>query len=521
MQQHVQRLLPASTDEAAPTSAPRPAPSSARYTFVVMCNLGLALVYAMRCNLSVAAQSMQDQFGWSEPTKGWVLSAFFVGYFFGQVPGGWLATRYGGKWVFGVGVLVTAVLTLALPVATCGTLLCPLNTTNATNASSLASWTEPAHAHESSNLTALVLVRILMGLCEGTTFPALYALFAKWVPPAERSRMVAWTLVGCQLGTIVAFPVSGWIASIVPAPGAGLVVYLERWPGVFYIFGSAGVLWFAMFCATVYSSPADHPRIAAAERRYIEVAIGPAAETRVPPSLYLTLLTNRHSLAIFIGHATCNWAFYLMLTAMPMYVEKMLGFDLENAGVLSVAPYLGYTCLATAAAPIADRLIPTHGRRRVRIGVQLLASLLPAALFIILGYTSDVAAAVALLTLAVSVSGINGSGFGANVLDICPRYSGILFSLSNTLATIPGIVAPLVTGAIVQDPPKMSQWQEVFYIAAAIFLFGFVVFARWSAGEPVAALNPDPPERDGTRGAAPSGRGGHVHDGRSSIKPTP
>lgn len=467
---------------------------SSRYTFVLISNLGLSLVYAMRCNLSVAVQKMQDQFGWSEPTKGWVLSAFFVGYFFGQVPGGWLATRYGGKWVFGLGVLATAVLTLALPVATCGTLLCPLNATNATNLTEYAAAAGPAHAHEPSDLTALVLVRILMGLCEGTTFPALYALFSKWVPPAERSRMVAWTLLGCQVGTIVAFPVSGWVASMVPAPGAGVAVYFQRWPGVFYIFGSAGVLWFGLFWLTVYSSPAEHPRIEAAERRFIEAAIGPAAETSVPPSLYVTLLTNRASLAIFISHATCNWAFYLMLTAMPMYVEKELGFNLANAGLLSVAPYVAYLVLATPAALVADRLILAHGRRRVRVSVQAVASLLPAALFIALGYTSDVTAAIGLLTLAVAISGINASGYGANVLDVCPRYSGILFSVSNTLATIPGIVAPLVTGAIVADPPLLSQWQEVFYIAAAIYFCGFVAFAGWSAGEPVAALNPDPPK---------------------------
>jgi len=46
---------------------------------------------------------------------GWVLSSFFYGYIFTQIPGGWIATRFGGKYVFGVGVLVTSVLTLITP----------------------------------------------------------------------------------------------------------------------------------------------------------------------------------------------------------------------------------------------------------------------------------------------------------------------------------------------------------------------------------------------------------------------
>lgn len=34
-----------------------------------------------------------------------------------QVPGGWLATRFGAKYVFGIGIVMTAVLTLLTPVA--------------------------------------------------------------------------------------------------------------------------------------------------------------------------------------------------------------------------------------------------------------------------------------------------------------------------------------------------------------------------------------------------------------------
>jgi len=48
-------------------------------------------------------------------STGWVLSSFFYGYIFTQIPGGWVATRFGGKYVFGVGVLVTSLLTLITP----------------------------------------------------------------------------------------------------------------------------------------------------------------------------------------------------------------------------------------------------------------------------------------------------------------------------------------------------------------------------------------------------------------------
>ena len=48
---------------------------------------------------------------------GWVLAAFFYGYLLTQIPGGWLAQRVGGKWVFGVGIFVPSVLTIFTPLA--------------------------------------------------------------------------------------------------------------------------------------------------------------------------------------------------------------------------------------------------------------------------------------------------------------------------------------------------------------------------------------------------------------------
>lgn len=44
-----------------------------RYVIVAWLHAGLVLVYAMRVNLSVAIEKMQQQFGWSDATKGFVL----------------------------------------------------------------------------------------------------------------------------------------------------------------------------------------------------------------------------------------------------------------------------------------------------------------------------------------------------------------------------------------------------------------------------------------------------------------
>lgn len=49
--------------------------------------------------------------------QGLILAAFFYGYIFTQIPGGWLAERFGGKLLLGCGILTTSVLTLITPLA--------------------------------------------------------------------------------------------------------------------------------------------------------------------------------------------------------------------------------------------------------------------------------------------------------------------------------------------------------------------------------------------------------------------
>ena len=49
------------------------------------------LCYADRTNLSVALVAMRREFGWDGSTSGSLLSAFFIGYLFTQIPGGYFA----------------------------------------------------------------------------------------------------------------------------------------------------------------------------------------------------------------------------------------------------------------------------------------------------------------------------------------------------------------------------------------------------------------------------------------------
>lgn len=57
-----------------------------------------------------------DNYDWNERLQGIILSAFYIGYVMTQIPGGFLADKFGGKYILSLGVLLTCALALLTPV---------------------------------------------------------------------------------------------------------------------------------------------------------------------------------------------------------------------------------------------------------------------------------------------------------------------------------------------------------------------------------------------------------------------
>ncbi|MGR8950238.1 MAG: MFS transporter, partial [Gammaproteobacteria bacterium] len=154
-----------------------------RYNIVTLCVIAVFICYIDRVNISVAAIAMQEELGWSNKTKGIVLSSFFVGYMLFMAPSGWISNRLGGKIVLGIAVVWWSIFTILTPMA------------------ALVS------------LPVLIATRILMGMGEAATFPAAYSLYGRWIPRTERSRAVSLLIGGIPLGTLFALTTTGWLIS--------------------------------------------------------------------------------------------------------------------------------------------------------------------------------------------------------------------------------------------------------------------------------------------------------------------
>ena len=85
---------------------------------------------------------------------------------------------------------------------------------------------------------------------QGVTFPAMYALWGKWAPPGERSRLVTISIAGERhiSFNLVSFPyiimyslISGvYFGNLASFPLSALLCqygFDGGWPSVFYVFG--------------------------------------------------------------------------------------------------------------------------------------------------------------------------------------------------------------------------------------------------------------------------------------------
>lgn len=428
-----------------------------RYLVALLSFFGFANIYSMRVNLSVAVVVMAHnrtitlsngtkiveppEFDWGNGVEGVILSSFFYGYILTQVIGGWLACKYGGKNLFGAGVGVTALFTLLTP--------CLART----------------------SVYLLVVGRVIEGLFEGVTFPAMYGVWSKWSPPEERSRLVAISYSGCYFGTVAALPLCGALA--------------ERlgWPSIFYVFGVIGGIWTIVWLLMISETPNSDKYISEPEKEYIEDSLGTTVKIRLSVP-WKDIAKSLPVWAIIIAHFSENWGFYTLLTELPSYMNDEFEFDFHSAGLLAALPYLAMGIIVQTSGFIADWFRTTGHLTTMQVRKLFTCTgFVTRALFLLAAAHSNTPISiVASLTVAVGFGGLAYAGFSVNHLDIAPQYASVLMGISNTFATLPGILSPMLTGYIVQHK-NSSEWQTIFHISAAVYIAGALLYALLASGK--------------------------------------
>ena len=385
-------------------------------------------------------------YDWDGMTQGVILSSFYWGYVVTHLPGGMLSEKFGGKYSLGLGILATAVFTLITPIVV-----------------------------EFGEAPGLIIIRVLMGLCEGTTFPALNAMLAQWTPPEERSMIGSLVFAGAQLGTVFANSVSGII----------LHYSTIGWPAVFYVFGSVGVLWFLIWLVTCYNSPDTHPFISERERNFLREKMQAHTHKKPPSVPWRHVLRSLPLWALIAAQVGHDWGFFTLINDLPKYMSSVLKYSIKDNGLLSALPYLTMWLCSVVTSCLADWMITSGvmSRTNVRKLGTTIASIGPGVFIIGASYaTCDRTLVVIMFTVGTTLMGTFYPGMKVNALDLSPNYSGTLMALVNGIGAFTGIVTPYIVGLLTQND-GLHEWRIVFWIVLGVFIVTNVIFVVYASGE--------------------------------------
>lgn len=395
---------------------------------VLVCSGAMFISYVDRVNISVAALAMQAEFGWSDTLKGLILAAFFLGYMVMQIVGGWLAHRFGGRRVLLGALIAWSVFTLLTPVA--------------------------AHLW----LPMLFAIRIALGLGEGPLNPAVYAIFARDVPPLARARAVALYSSCGFLGTFFALASTGWF------------VEHHGWESVFYLFGALG-LGYTFLILRVIAPDAEDRSVQGAP---LDDEAAPAGSEPIP---WRTLLTLGPFWALTFAFFCTSWIFYVLLLWMPSYFARMHGISMAGAGIYSLWPWIVMAVAINLAGWWSDsaqkRGMALTTIRKLLVCLGLFGA---GALLMLLGFAGSPGAALACFCLTLTFLALAYSSHAANVFDLAPRYAHVLFSVMNTFGSLPGLIGVALTGLLVE---LTRSYDAAFALAGLFAWVGAGLYLRW------------------------------------------
>ncbi|XP_044003331.1 putative inorganic phosphate cotransporter isoform X2 [Aphidius gifuensis] len=418
-----------------------------RHVQVLLITLGFFCCYAVRVALSISLVAMTKpsssssiEFRWSDKIQNLILSSFFWGYVLSHIPGAQLAQRFGAQKFMCLAIGLCGIVTGLIPIA-----------------ATYGDW------------QAVIVLRVLTGVCQGVVPPCMHTLLSKWIPQEERGRAGSCTYSAGWLGNTISLITCGMLS------GSSL-----GWPSSFYIWGGITTLWAILYYIMGKESPSDHPNIPLDEKQYIEFSLGVTETVETLKTPWFAILTSIPVWALLIAQCSQAWGFWMLLAKTPAYMDNALGYKIQENGIVSALPYLAAWILGFPLSYYCDKLVKDgkFSLLTMRKISNTIGEWIPAMALIGLGYINadNRTLAVCVLIIAVSFNVAVFSGHQMNHMDLSPNFAGTLMGITNACAAICGILAPPIYGIIVSDPTDVTQWRKVYFLSAGIYIIGNLVF---------------------------------------------
>jgi ACS family hexuronate transporter-like MFS transporter len=439
-------------------SSPASSSSPGRFRWVICALLFCSIVvnYLHRQIISILKPELSRELGWSEIDYGMIAAAWSFAYAFGYLFGGRIIDRVGPRrglpWF--VGLWSCAAIAHGFCAFAARDTMVSFPWFQKTESGlALVTLVLPM------TVTGFVMARIALGLLQGANFPAAIKVVAEWFPQKERALATGWFNTGSNVGAVVC-PL--------------LVPFLYSWIGwewTFYVTGAAGLLWLVAWKA-LYREPADHPRLSAAERAYIQAGQPATPDTPAPRVPWLKLLTYRAVWAYVIASILAGpaWGFYQSF--MPDFLNKRFHLSLAGTGVWTAI----FFALAAAGGVGGGWLSGKFMSQGWTINKARKLTLLACALAVVPIYFAPFAPNVLMAVIIIGLAGSAHQGWSANlfsvVSDTMPKEAiSSVVGLGGFVAYFTGGFVNGFTGVILQ---KTGSYVWVFAYFSMMYLLSLL-----------------------------------------------
>jgi MFS transporter, ACS family, D-galactonate transporter len=414
-----------------------PRTNSRTWTIVVLLCLANIIAYVDRTNLSVAvaAQEFRSYFNLTDEQRGLLNSAFFWSYAFLQIPAGAVADRFGVKYPLAIGFLFWSLISAA------------------------SGWVDA--------IWQLVALRLLLGVGEALITPGSLRWIRFNIDEKQRGLATGLFFAGAKFG---------------PAIGTPLAVYLLEgygWRNMFVILGLGCLFWLIPW--QMLARDDDRQLEAAAQQKSGSVPV-PFSAVFATPAIY----------GIIIGTFAYNYFNYFCLTWLPAYFKDQWSLSLRNSGWFTSFSFSGMAIVAILAGVVADRLIARGWDPiRVRKGFTI-AGLAVASTQVIGVMSGSPDLAVAFSIISLTGLGLATANYWALTQSLMPGAAiGRIAGVQNFASNLSGIVAPIITGWLVQVTGSFEAPMKFItgLLIAGILAYAFLVKKKYAprVGAPVPA----------------------------------
>ncbi|KAK0080671.1 hypothetical protein PV325_013550 [Microctonus aethiopoides] len=380
---------------------------------------------------------IEGPYSWSTTEQGLVVSLYFAGYMLGMFPAGYFADRFNTKWVLLISVFANSIFSLLVPLA-------------------------------AERIGVLLFLRFMAGLVSAANLPVVNVLVGKWVVYEEKSTWVAIINSGTSLGTVISILSSG------------LIMNSLGWEAVFYIHGVLPLIWCVLFAFFFADNPETQKFISEPERDLIVKSYGHRQPSNSGINVpWREIFTSKPFWALVVTNCFGNFVWYFLLTQLPLYMNKMLRFNIKSNAFISCSPYL----INAITNPLLGKVLD-YGRRRgywsqtngrkLAVGVSCIP---PSIMLLVIAYIGcERTGTTVLLILSIVVGGAIFVGHLTNQNDLAPNYAGILMGITNTPGTISAFLLPALVGALTENGHTFERWRYVIWINVVAQMVAFIVF---------------------------------------------